>query len=913
MNTRLSTPQCACGAVTGLTQRRTRNQGPGLGLLLAISFFQWLPLSVSAADPVNTNSTAPVRQLLNYLASGYQKKTLTGFATLSIDQDSYSGINYVVTGKREAIQALDMEWTDISPAGMQQIVNDYKRTGTILGFHWHWFFDGDSAWKDQRTNQVNVANVVMPGTWENTEAMAELSKVADALQYLNTNGVPVIWRPLHEISGGWFWWSDLNNPTNSAALYSMIYNYFTNVRHLNNLLWVWNTGGNIDPRFYPGDPYVDLVGDDIYNSDYQNGRDVYWASWNGLKAVAPSKMIALCECGELPNPDLMQSGASPPWLYALMWFGAGQYGNPRDWTIYAERHQWMITRDELPVITTNGNISPQTGILLPLDDGSGRFNGAYPVIQAFATDLDGSIDHVDFFANGVKVGTVTPPPYTFAFTNASPGIYNTYAVAYDNNGASSTSQTVRLSYSVADLAYQRPTFTSSAVTGNEGSNAVDGNYWTSWVSDNTVTNPDDQWIYVDLGTTNTIQEVDLSWYWKVFGQTYSIDVATTAPGNSNSWSTVYQVPSASIDEYPNKAFHHITFAPVAARYVRLHATQRAQSQTWGGYDLTAFEVPVPVAQSGSNAPPVIITPATATPASTLTYSSQLYVAAADANNDYLTYTWNVVGSNSAGVTFSSNGTIFSQGTTVHLPQAGTYVLRATVTNGQGGTTNSDVTVTQAAINGAVLTDDRSSQSGNGLGPVDSVSEWDTFAMRFALEQPLFAQSATLHIFRDAGDSVPIVATISEGSSDDWNETNGPVPSPTTAITSQSVGGGGVWMTFDVTGFINSRAAYGVATLVLSTDQGAWNTSVHTRNNTNNPPQLVIVEATPTLSFSAGHGQFQLVWPNWASNYGLYSSTNLGASSWLPLTNGVQTTGTNFSLTLDSTTNRSCFFQLRKGP
>ena len=82
------------------------------------------------------------------------------------------------------------------------------------------------------------------------------------------------------------------------------------------------------------------------------------------------------------------------------------------------------------------------------------------------------------------------------------------------------------------------------------------------------------------------------------------------------------------------------------------------------------------------------------------------------------------------------------------------------------------------------------------------------------------------------------------------------------------------MTFDVTGFINSRAAYGVATLVLSTDQGAWNTSVHTRNNTNNPPQLVIVEATPTLSFSAGHGQFQLVWPNWASNYGLYSSTNL---------------------------------------
>jgi hypothetical protein len=760
---------------------------------------------------------------------------------------------------------------------------------------------------------VNVANVVTVGTPEHTEAMAELAKVADALEYLNTNGVPVIWRPLHELSGGWFWWSDLNNPTNTAGLYRMIYNYFTVDRHLNNLLWVWNTGGNIDARFYPGDQYVDIVGDDIYNSDYQNGRDVYWNSWNALKAVAPSKMIALCECGELPNPDLMQSGATPPWLYALMWFGAGQYGNPRDWTVYCERHNWMITRDQLSVITTNGNISPQIGILSPLDDGEGRFNGSYPVIQAFATDLDGSIDHVEFFANGIKVGTLTSPPYTFSFTNASPGIYNTYAVAYDNTGASTKSQTVRLSYNVADLAYQRPTVTSSAVIGSEGSNAVDGNYWTSWTSDNTVTNPDDQWIYVDLGSTNTIQEVDLSWYWKVFGQTYNIDVATAVPDNSNSWATVYQVQSASMDEYPNKAFHQITFAPVAARYVRMHATQRAQWQTWGGYDLTAFEIPVPSTHSGSNTAPSITMAATATPINTVSYSSQLQVAAINTNNDFLTYAWSVLGSNGTGVTFSPNGTIFSQTTTVHLPQADTYVLRATVADGHGGITNSDVTVTQTAINGALLTDDRSSQSGNGQGAVDAVSQWNTFALRFALEQPLLAQSATLRIFRDAGDSVPIVATISEATSDDWNEINGPVPGPTVAIASQSVGGGGVWMTFDVTDFVNSRAAIGVASFVLSTDQGAWNTSVHTRNNANKPPQLVIVKAVPALSLSLRNGQLQLGWPNWAASYELYWSANLGSPSWLPLADSVQTNGTNFSLTLDPATNNSRFFQLRKGP
>lgn len=133
-----------------------------------------------------------------------------------------------------------------------------------------------------------------------------------------------------------------------------------------------------------------------------------------------------------------------------------------------------------------------------------------------------------------------------------------------------------------------------------------------------------------------------------------------------------------------------------------------------------------------------------------------------------------------------------------------------------------------------------------------------------------------------------------------------------AIASENVSGGGVWMTFDVTDFVNACAANGVATLVLSTDQDSWNTNVHTRNNSNNPPQLVIVKGIPALSLSAKNGQFQLVWPNWASGYGLYWSPSLSPPSWLPLTNGMQVNGTNFSVTLDPTTNHTCFFQLRNG-
>jgi mannan endo-1,4-beta-mannosidase len=887
----------------------TLKRVPVLLLILTIL----LPARTLALDPANPDAGAAARQLLNYLESIYQKKTITGFATLDIDASSYFGNNYGVTGVREGIQALDMQWYDLSAGSMQQLADRCHRAGTILSFQYHWFFNGESAWTNERTNAVDVGRMVTDGTPEHTAAMLELARVADALQVLNTNNVAVLWRPLHEISGGWFWWTDPVQPTNTAALYRMIFNYFTCDRHLTNLLWVWNTGGNFDPRFYPGDQYVDLVGDDIYNTDFRNERHTYWNSWNALHALAPGKMIALCECGALPNPDLMQAGATPPWVYALMWYGAGIGGNSPDWDVYAMRHDWMITRDKLPPLGAAGNISPQVGILSPLDDGEGRFAGSFPVIKAYAKDLDGTIVRVEFYADSNWVSTLTAPPYDFIYSNAAPGIHNVHVIAYDNAGATTKSQTVRVSHAVSDLAHGRPTVSSSVGSGSAGAKAVDGTYFTSWLSDNGTSNPEDQWIYVDLGTNRGINEVDLSWHWKIFGQAYTIDVATEVPETASSWSTVYQVQDAPLDEYPDKAFHKVLFPPVSARYVRLHATRRIQGQTWGGYDLAALEVPVPSSTFGTNLPPVISSPATATPPSGVSYASQLHVAAADANLDYLTYTWTVAGGNPTGITFNPNGTIFAHDTTVTLDRPGTFTLRVTVTDGRGGSAFSDVAVAQQAFDGAIGTDDRSSQSGNGLGTLDAVSRWNTFALRFALEKHMLVQSATLRIFRDPGDTAPMVATIAEGSSDNWNETNGPVPSAGAAVSSQNVGGGGVWMAFDVTDFVRDRAgSTGVATFVLSTDQGSWNTQVHTLNNANNPPQLVIVKSPLLVSGVLSNNQLRLSWPVGVAGAGLYWTTNLSSAHWMPVTNPAQSDGTNFSLTIPIAFVVG-FFQLRGQP
>ncbi|HMP84526.1 MAG TPA: Ig-like domain-containing protein, partial [Verrucomicrobiota bacterium] len=60
-------------------------------------------------------------------------------------------------------------------------------------------------------------------------------------------------------------------------------------------------------------------------------------------------------------------------------------------------------------------------------------------LRASASDSDGSIAKVEFFANGVLVATDTSSPYSATWGSVSAGNYSITAKATDNNGAQTTS------------------------------------------------------------------------------------------------------------------------------------------------------------------------------------------------------------------------------------------------------------------------------------------------------------------------------------------------------------------------------------------------------------------------------------------------------------------------------------------
>ncbi len=90
------------------------------------------------------------------------------------------------------------------------------------------------------------------------------------------------------------------------------------------------------------------------------------------------------------------------------------------------------------------NQAPGVSITSPAN--GSQFDGGNTIsISANATDADGTIAKVEFFANGVKLGEDAVAPYNFNWANASIGSHLLTAVATDNAGASTTSSGVSIS------------------------------------------------------------------------------------------------------------------------------------------------------------------------------------------------------------------------------------------------------------------------------------------------------------------------------------------------------------------------------------------------------------------------------------------------------------------------------------
>ena len=99
-------------------------------------------------------------------------------------------------------------------------------------------------------------------------------------------------------------------------------------------------------------------------------------------------------------------------------------------------------------ISLSSGQPPSVSLTSPAN-GAGFNGGAQVTIAADASDADGMVTKVDFFANDTLIGTATTAPYSIVWNNVPVGTHILMARAADNSGATGLSSAININVSWA--------------------------------------------------------------------------------------------------------------------------------------------------------------------------------------------------------------------------------------------------------------------------------------------------------------------------------------------------------------------------------------------------------------------------------------------------------------------------------
>ena len=328
----------------------------------------------------NPKASDSAKRLYSYLCDVYGKHIIAGQQEYCGDhnynlwsspdvfiKDNEAEFEYILdkTGKQPAIRGIDLlayntssTWRDHAPERAIEWTNKYHGITTLT---WHWNVpcekgSDDIAFYVESANPkfttFSCKNAVTEGTWEHEKVLADLELIAGELKKLKDADVPVLWRPLHEAEGGWFWWG-AEGAEPCKKLYRLMYDKLTNEYGLDNLIWEWT--GSTSPaaaEWYPGDDVVDIVGYDKYNcaDGVANLSSIASTFYSLVQSTDGQKMVAMTENDSIPSLENLVSDKAA-WLYFCPWYMnylTSEQNNPVDNLVEVYKSDYCITLDELP-------------------------------------------------------------------------------------------------------------------------------------------------------------------------------------------------------------------------------------------------------------------------------------------------------------------------------------------------------------------------------------------------------------------------------------------------------------------------------------------------------------------------------------------------------------------------------------
>jgi mannan endo-1,4-beta-mannosidase len=289
------------------------------------------------ASPVDSDATPEARALLHEIDNISGHGTLSGQHNFPNTVSRYSDRILELTGSYPAIFGQDFGFsagedkdsTLGRPSMIAEVIRQYHR-GAVIALTWHAVRpteDEPVTFRDSVQGHLSDwewQQLLTPGTELHARWEKQTDRIAGYLKELQDAGVPVLFRPYHEMNGNWFWWGGRPGPQGSQELYRQLYDRYVHVHQLHNLVWVWNVNapsanaGPVD-QYFPGAAFADVLTMDIYGPFEQ-------AHYDSMLALAGlQKPIALAEVGAMPTPAVL--ALQPRWAYFMMWSGLAEGAN----------------------------------------------------------------------------------------------------------------------------------------------------------------------------------------------------------------------------------------------------------------------------------------------------------------------------------------------------------------------------------------------------------------------------------------------------------------------------------------------------------------------------------------------------------------------------------------------------------
>jgi mannan endo-1,4-beta-mannosidase len=296
---------------------------------------------------------------LNYLYSISGKKTIAGIHNREPNATParWTEEVFTTTGKYPGLWSGDFlfqaENIDNRGVMIKEALAQWKK-GSLINIMWHACNPALSqpcGWDNQgvksKLTDAQFTELITDGTTLNTRWKAMMDEVAVHLSFLQQNGVEVLWRPLHEMNQGVFWWGGRPGPTGTRKLWQITHDYLVKKKGLTNLVWVWDiqdfkTLATDAEAYNPGNDYWDVAALDVYD----DGSGYSQQKYDIMVKASGGKPIAIGECQKYPTAE--QLASQPKWTFFMGWSELVFSNNSKEQLQKLMTANNTVTLDQMP-------------------------------------------------------------------------------------------------------------------------------------------------------------------------------------------------------------------------------------------------------------------------------------------------------------------------------------------------------------------------------------------------------------------------------------------------------------------------------------------------------------------------------------------------------------------------------------